>query len=194
MYSLPVSVNVYGSEFHIRNRGDFRMVLDCFDALQDDEMSEDYRILASLIIFYQEFSSIQDLKDHESILSKLVDEMFHFINGGEEKSPGAEQDSVLIDWEKDSQLICAAINNVAKIEIRSVEYMHWWTFLGYYMSIGESVLSTVVSIRDKIAHHKKLEKWEKDFRRDNPKYFEWRQTAQNREAENLLKELWNKGG
>ena len=60
------------------------------------------------------------------------------------------------------------------------------------MAIGESVLSTVVSIRDKIAHHKKLEKWEQDFRRDNSKYFINRRDVQ--EAENILDKLWNKGG
>jgi hypothetical protein len=120
--------------------------------------------------------------------------MYKFINGGEEQSPGAERDVTLVDWEQDSQLVCAAINNVANQEIRSVEYLHWWTFLGYYMSIGQSVLSTVVSIRDKIAHHKKLEQWEKDFKKNNPKYFVWRQTAQEQDLNNLVRDIWNKGG
>ena len=49
------------------------------------------------------------------------------------------------------------------IEIREVPYMHWWTFIGKYMEIGESVFSTVVSIRDKKRKGEKLEKWEQDF-------------------------------
>ena len=194
MYRLPTKVTVNDLEFNIRERGDFRMVLDCFKALQDVELSEDYRVLASLLIFYNELNSIKDLQEYEDYLEGLVKEMYKFINGGEENSPGAERDVSLIDWEQDSTLVCAAINNVAKKEIRSIEYLHWWTFLGYYMSIGQSVLSTVVSIRDKIAHHKKLEQWEKDFKKDNPKYFIWRQTAKEQDLNNLVRDIWNKGG
>ena len=194
MYRLPTKVTVNDLEFNIRERGDFRMVLDCFNALQDEELSEDYRVLASLLIFYNEFNDVADLRDYEDCLTDLVKEMYKFMNGGEENSPGAERDASLIDWNQDATLVCAAINNVAKQEIRSVEYLHWWTFLGYYMSIGQSVLSTVVSIRDKIAHHKKLEDWEKDFKKNNPKYFVWRQTAQEQDLNTLVRDIWNKGG
>ncbi len=41
--------------------------------------------------------------------------------------------------------------------------MHWWTFIGYYMGIGESVFSEVINIRSKNQKHKKLEKNEKEF-------------------------------
>lgn len=194
MYRLPTKVIVNDLEFNIRDCGDFRMVLDCFKALQDEELSEDYRVLASLLIFYNEFNDIDDLREYEPLLEELVKEMYKFINGGEENSPGAERDVSLVDWEQDSQMVCAAINNVAKQEIRSIEYLHWWTFLGYYMSIGQSVLSTVVGIRDKIAHHKKLEDWEKEFKKNNPKYFVWRQTAQEQDLNNLVRDIWNKGG
>lgn len=194
MYRLPTEVIVDDLEFNIRERGDFRMVLDCFKALQDEELSEDYRVLASLLIFYNELNDLNDVKECEPYLTDLVKEMYKFINGGENESPGAERDVSLIDWEQDSQLVCAAINNVANQEIRSVEYLHWWTFLGYYMSIGQSVLSTVVGIRDKIAHHKKLEDWEKEFRRNNPKYFVWRQTAKEQDLNALVRDIWNKGG
>jgi hypothetical protein len=194
MYRLPTKVKVNDLEFNIRERGDFRMVLDCFKALQDEELSEDYRVLASLLIFYNELNSLEDLREYEPHINELTKEMFRFINGGEDNSPGAERDVTLVDWEQDSQLVCAAINNVSHQEIRALEYLHWWTFLGYYMSVGQSVLSTVVSIRDKIAHHKKLEQWEKDFKRDNPKYFVWRQTAQEQDLNNLVRDIWNKGG
>ena len=69
MYRLPTKVTVDGLEFNIRERGDFRMVLDCFKALQDVELSEDYRVLASLLIFYNEFTDIEDLR--ELILSAI---------------------------------------------------------------------------------------------------------------------------
>ena len=43
--------------------------------------------------------------------------------------------------------------------------------------------------------HKKLEKWEKQFKRDNPQYFEWNyKTAERMEKDKEIKEIlemWN---
>ena len=72
-----------------------------------------------------------------------------------------------IDWEQDAVIIIPAVNNVAHTEIRALSYLHWWTFFGYFMEIGESQLSSVVNIRQKKARGKKLEKWERDFYREN---------------------------
>ena len=207
MYELPTTITVKDRQFNITNAGDFRMVLDCFSALQDEEMSEDYRVLACLLIFYNEFideenhqrveiDSLEVLEDIRDYLPDLTKEMFKFMNCGQNESPGANQGVALVDWEQDSMMICSAINKVVNQEIRALPYLHWWTFLGYYLAIDDkSVLATVVSIRDKIARHKKLEKWETEFRRNNPNYFVWRQsTVQDREAENFIREMWNKGG
>ena len=193
MYELPTSVIVNDREYTITNKGDFRMVLDCMDALRDDEMSEDYRILASLLIFYNEFNEAEDLPDTEDI-EQLLMEMFKFINCGQEDSPGAKTDYSLIDWEKDSQMICSGVNNVANKEVRALDYLHWWTFMGYFMAIGESTLSTVIGIRNKLCKHKKLEKWESEFKRENPNYFIWKsQSVESREADRLIREIWNSG-
>ena len=59
--------------------------------------------------------------------------------------------------------------------------MHWWTFISYYMGIGEGGLATVVSIRDKIIKGKKLEKYEKEFKQHNPQYFKWREAVKTEE-------------
>ena len=195
MYSLQTSVDINGHEYMITDNGDFRMVLDCFSALGDEKLSEDYRVLASLLIFYNELNSFEDLTECQDDLEELVKGMYKFFNCGQDKSPGAETGHNLIDWDGDSQMICSAINNVAKMEIRALPYLHWWTFIGYYSSVGESVLSTVVSIRHKIVTHRKLEKWEKDFKKDNPDYFHWKSNSvQDREMEDLIRELWNQGG
>ena len=192
MYELPTSVVVDGKEYNIRCAGDYRMVLDCFSALNDIEMGEDYRILASLIIFYEDFNDIDDFPDDKDIMRSLAEEMMLFFNCGTKEDK--RNDPKLIDWEKDSNIIVAAVNNVAGKEVRAEKYLHWWTFVGYYMSIGESVLSTVVGIRNKIIRNKKLEKWEKEYKAEHANYFEWNsKTAEDRELDNLVHELWNSG-
>ena len=195
MYRLPKSVNVCGVDHPIRDGGDYRMILDCFVALDDASLSEKERILSSVAIFYDEIQAIEDifvLFDTEEKLKEAVIEMYHFFNAGEQ-STGLHSNVKLVDWEQDEKLICAAVNAVAKCEIRLESYMHWWTFLSYYMSVGDSALSTVICIRDKIAHGKKLEKWEQDFKKNNPQHFKWKKkTVEQQEAEDMFKEVWNK--
>ena len=196
MYTLPTTVKIRDNDFKIRNKGDFRMVLDCFNALQDANLTQQERVISSLIIFYDDVHSYEDLcvlfKDDED-LRLAIEKMYDFFNCNQ-KEVGAKQNYKLIDWDNDSQIICSAINNVANIEIRSLEYLHWWTFMGYYISIGESVLSTVVSIRHKIATGKKLEKYEKDFRKDNPNYFNFDyRTREQREEDAKFRAMWEGG-
>lgn len=193
MYSIPTTVDIDGEEFHIRNNGDYRMVLDCFSALNDPELNTEERLFASLIIFYE---GLDDFDDIESIpnLELAVNKMFEFFNCGTTDPNARKVPYKLVDWDKDSQLICSAVNKVANTEIRSVPYIHWWTFMGYYSAIGECPLSTILSIRDKIMKGKKLEKHEREFRTENPNYFIWNsKTVEQEEADRLVKELWNSG-
>lgn len=194
MYELPTSITVNNKEYQIRNNGDYRMVLDCFQVLNDVELSETERTLACLIIFYEDFNDIESVLSLDGETTKaLIDNAFLFFNCGQERSQG-ETNYKTIDWETDSQLISSAVNKVAGKEIRAETYLHWWTFMGYFNAVGESALSTVVGIRSKIAKGKKLEKYESQFRQDNPQYFTWdMRTLKQKEEDELLNQLWNKG-
>ena len=82
MYSLPTTIiTSNGKEHKISKNGDFRIVLECFEAINDSELSEDERVLASLLIFYNEFSDFDDILTlHQDELSELIIKMFEFIN------------------------------------------------------------------------------------------------------------------
>ena len=189
MYSIPTSIEIDGREYKIRNNGDFRVILDCFQALADVELSARERLLASLIIFYPEFSTAKN-EDIES----LVNKMYEFFNCGSD-NVGTQSNKKLIDWEQDEQLICSAVNKVANKEIRSEPYLHWWTFMGYFTAIGESPISTIIHIRDKIVKGKRLEKHEREYKANNPQYFNWNaKTVEENEADKLVRDLWNNGG
>lgn len=192
MYSIPTTVTVNGIEYRIRNNGDFRTILDCFSALADTELSQTERLCACLIIFYADINTIDDLDIFGNDLQNAVSAMYEFFRCGNNPAVGTKVNHKLIDWEQDSQLICSAINKVAGKEIRLESYLHWWTFMGYYTAIGESPLSTIISIRDKIVRGKKLEKAEKQFKAENPQYFTWNsRTIEDSEADKLIRELWN---
>lgn len=191
MYGMPTTIVIDEREFPIRCRGDYRMVLDCFSCLNDFELTDNERILACLIIFYEEFNDIDDFDGLDSaLLEQLVKEMYRFFEC--EENPMYSTPYKLIDWEKDSQLICSAVNKVAHQEVRAAEYLHWWTFMGYFSEVGESVLSTVVGIRSKIKRGKKLEKYEKEFKSHNPHYFAWdSRTLQQKEDDEFILSIWN---
>lgn len=192
MYEIPTSITVDGREFKIRNNGDFRVILDCFQALADVELSARERLLASLIIFYEDFDVIENYDNID--LEKLVSGMYNFFNCGSD-NVGTQSNKKLIDWEQDEQLICSAVNKVANKEIRLEPYIHWWTFMGYFTAIGDSPISTIISIRDKIVSGKKLEKYERQYRNNNPQYFTWNsKTVEENEADKLVREIWNSGG
>lgn len=192
MFELPTYVEIQGEEYPIRNNGDYRVILDCLRALDDYDLTEIERIYAGLIIFLQDVDTIEQVCQLD--IEEATKQMFHFINCGREEQNSKPVEK-LIDWEQDEQLICSGINSViGGKEIRLEPYVHWWTFMGYYMGIGESTLSTVVSIRHKRNKGKKLEKYEQEFIRDHPEYFTWKRKGREQaEVDNLLAQVWNVG-
>lgn len=191
MYELPTRIAINDQEYKITNNGDYRMVIDCFFALNDVQLNQEYRIYTCLIIFYEDINSIEDIATKfGDDLQTAIEKMFDFFSCG---NSGHKTHHKLLDWEQDEQLICSAVNNVAKTEVRALEYLHWYTFMGYYCSIGESTFSTIVSIRDKLMRGKKLEKYEREFKDNNPEYFIWNnKTTEQLELEKELLSNWNK--
>ena len=166
-WKLPTSLHVGGTNYKIRT--DYRVILDILAAMNDPDildpgMTEDEKqaekVLTMLQILYIDFDRMPP-SDWKEASEKACE----FIDCGirDDGTPKPR----LMDWEQDAPIIVPAVNKVCNFDVRSVKYMHWWTFFGYYMEIGECMLSTVVSIRDKKRRGKKLEKWEQEFYRNN---------------------------
>ncbi len=190
MYELPTEIMIEDVPYQIRNRGDYRVILDIFSVLEDPELEQKERVISALIIFYEDFNDIEDVLTFP-YLEEATTKMYDFFNGN--KPLSGKKARKYIDWQDDEEMICAAVNKVAGQEIRLADYIHWWTFLSYYMSVGECILSTVVGIRSKIMEGKSLEKWEREYRNDNPQYFNWNhKTIDEIDAEEWLKSVWNK--
>jgi len=192
-YSLTTCFEIEEELFHIHNKGDYRTVLSCFNILYDNELTEKERLYACLIVFYDELEDLDDIIENIHLVKELTEKMFWFFDCGNAYADTKPKPK-LIDWDKDEILIVSAINNVAKQEIRALEYLHWWTFISYYMAIGDCSLSQIVAIRDKIARHKKLEKHEKKFKDENPQYFNFDyRTKADKDADDWIMSLWNGG-
>ena len=158
MYDLPASLEVCGTEYAIET--DYRVILDVFTVLADENLSADEKCIGVLGIFYPQFFTMP--KEH---MEEAVQKCFWFINGGSEDK--GKKSPKLMDWEQDFQLLVAPINRIAGAEIRAMQYLHWWTFLAYYGEIGDCYFAQVVRIRDLKAKGKLTSKDDKEFYRRN---------------------------
>lgn len=186
MYELPTTVTIDDITYHIREKGDYRVVLYAISALRAADLTDNERIIAALIDFYEEFETVEDILRCPYVQT-LYEQMFEFVKAND--TSGHQSKYELVDWERDEQLITSAINEVAKTEIRALPYLHWWTFIGYYIAIKDGALSHVVGIRSKLYKGKKLEKNEIEFKRENPNYFSFINSREQQEQ--LIKEVWN---
>lgn len=158
-WALPTFAVLNGRQYSINT--DYRDILEILAWLngdEGDELSQEERCYVAMRLFYRDFAEIprQDWQAAADFLSL-------FLNGGRQDrgTPGPR----LLDWRQDAPLIAAGVNKTAGREVRSLRYLHWWTFLSYFEAIGEGTLATVVAIRDKLRRGKKLESWELEFYR-----------------------------
>jgi hypothetical protein len=183
IYSLPTSVEVNGTEYTIQS--DYRAVLDILTALSDGDLDEQDKAEAALTIFYPEFSSMP-ASDYQEALNQC----FRFIDHGQGAKTQGKQPAVM-SWEQDFDMIISPVNRIAGCEVRSLPYLHWWSFLSYYMEIGDCLFAQVVAIRDKKARGKPLDKQEREFYRRNREMVDLKTTYT--EAEQNLLAAWGIG-
>lgn len=177
---LPRSVDVNGTTYAIRS--DFRDILKILCACGDPELTDEEKVYICLYIFYEAFEQIPQ-SDYEAAYTAAL----RFIDGN--AKPSKSKSPRVMDWEQDEAILFPALNKTAGFEIRTAEYLHWWTFLGYYMEISEGVFSSVLHIRMKKAKRKKLDKWEREYWTANKDICEL--TAKLSEAEQQKKDRLN---
>lgn len=189
-YSLPMSLRVGGKDYEIRT--DYRDILNILIAMSDPIFSSDgketenyYKASILMQILYKDWKSIPP--EH---IAEACEKASEFIDCG--MSDDGKPKPRLVDWEQDASIIIPAVNSVCATEVRAVPYMHWWTFFAYFMEVGESLFSSVISIRAKQANHKKLEKWEDEFYKKNKELIDFKKNDTEEikaEKESILKWL-----
>lgn len=156
IYSLPTALEFGGRSWDIDP--DYRQVLRILTAFEDPDLTDAEK---AAICLYNLYVDLDKIKNDD--MQAAMDAALAFIDHGADGKKGPRT----MDWTQDAPLIFPAVNRVAGFEVRSVDFMHWWTFLGLFMEIKDSVYSTVLAVRSKKAKGKKLEKWEQDFYNEN---------------------------
>lgn len=184
---LPTSLNVGGVNYPIRS--DYRPALVILQAFADPDLTDMDKAIIAIECLYEDSDNIPS-----EYIQEAVDKAIWFLDcGTSNEEPNTGNKPRLYDFEQDEQIIFSAINKVAGQEVRALEYMHFWTFIGLFNEIGEGTFQTIVSIRSKLAKHQKLDKWEREYYRNNlstvklkRKYSESEQEALN-QLDRLLK-------
>lgn len=177
-WKLPTSLNIGGVDYNIRT--DYRVILDVIQAFSDNKKDNDDKWFYCMIALFGSAKVIPK-KDYEEAVKKVVE----FIDMGLKADKPKPH---TMDWEYDAQLVIPAINKVIGKEVRSLEYMHWWTFLGSYMEIDNCLFTHVLTIRQKRMGHKKLEKDEQAFYNENRSLVDLPKNY-TEEEQNFLEEL-----
>ncbi len=166
-YTLPRSQTLGGIEYEIRS--DYRAVLDICAALNDPELTDAEKAEVALRIFYPSAEKIP-----KECLQEALDACFLFIACGE--CDTGKSRHKLMDWEQDFKYIVPAVNRVMGQEVRALDYLHWWTFISAYYEIGDCLFAQIVSVRDKKARGKKLDKAEQEWYRKNRSMIDFKHT------------------
>ena len=185
-FTYPTSLNIGGVDYKIRTN--YRAVLDLFTALNDSECfgetEEETNIIHASMILQIMFYDFEIIPSEH--IQEAINKVCEFIDMG---IPDGGKSPKTMDWEQDAPILMPAINKVLGYEVRNPAVdTHWWTFLGAYMSIGESLFSNVISIRQKKAKGKKLEKWEQEYYKENKNLIDFKQkNIRSEEEKNEIK-------
>ena len=173
-WKLPAVLRVGAADFAIRT--DYRVILSIFRVMNGEDYTEAEKWEIALRSFYINADALPDIEE-------AIRQMTQFFSGGADADDDDRKRPQLMDWEQDADILIPAVNKAAGYDVRGVDYLHWWTFLSYYMEIGESTFSTVVGIRRKMEYGEKLETYEKQFVQDRPRLVFLRDAKRRREDE-----------
>lgn len=143
-------------------------------ALFDPELDGQDRVAVLLEVLYPELAEIPP--EH---YGQAVQQGLWFLNGGTEEP--TRRMPRLVDWGQDFPYIVAPINRVTGQEIRTLNYMHWWTFLAAYYEIGDCTFAQIVRIRDRLARGKPLDKTDREWYSQNRHLVDFQRTYTERE-------------
>lgn len=189
--TLPTTLNVSGTNYQINP--DYRNVLQIFSAYNDDALQDNEKAYICLKRLYLRFESIP--REH---YLEAYKQAVQFIEAGETGGRKDKPSPKIVDWDHDEQMIFAAVNKVAGVEVRSLDFMHWWTFLGYFQNVDrDDIWGFILTIRQKRAKGRQLEKYEKEFFNANPTLCDPKLTDRKKDNDKYLADLFNelsKGG
>lgn len=153
-YRLPTSLIVGGVAHEINS--DWQTIVDVLCVCGSPNLTDEEKALYTIHEIFPEWKKIP-----VELLPEACRKACEFVDCGHIND--GKPKPKMIDWGQDAAIIIPEVNKVAGREVRLDPSIHWWTFFGWFMGIGDGLLASVLHIRQKKATGKKLEKWEQEF-------------------------------
>lgn len=142
-------------------RTDYRDVLELLRWLggsADPALDEGERWYVAMRLFYPDFAAMP-----QEIWPQATQFLAEFLAAGHREN--TRHGAPLMDWQQDAALIASGVSRAAGQDVRTLPYLHWWSFLAWFDAIGEGSFATVVGIRDKLRRGRRLDGWELEYYR-----------------------------
>ena len=123
----------------LRIRTDFRESIKFELLMQDKTIEDDKKIRMILNLYYYNQENIKDVK-------KALEEIVWFYKGGdkiENKTSGKNENNnkkQIYSYEFDAEYIYSAFMQQYKLDLNSIQYLHWWKFRALFINLSEDVL------------------------------------------------------
>lgn len=119
---------------------DYRVALSCFDAINDETISDRERFYAVLCLLLG--TKVKEQDEKEAYKKCEI-----FLRCGKDENPSKEE--IDVDYKQDFGYINASFQSTYNIKINE-EKMHWWEYNDYIAGFSEdAIMSKVREIRNK---------------------------------------------
>ncbi len=134
--NYPTKIEVNGKIYNLDT--DYRTAIACFKAINDNTLSNFKRGYIILTLLIGDF----ELEDMKIALDKCA----FFLRCGKEKNDS--RDIIDFDHVKDEVRVRTSIRQCYKINLNTVDYMHWWEYNELIEGLTpESLINKVREIR-----------------------------------------------
>lgn len=126
---VPESVEIDRTEYKIRT--DFRVSILFEMMMQDEELSNEEKLLKALELYYPIIPSN---------VGEAIEKIKWFYRCGKDivKSNNNKGESVKIyDYEYDDDYIYSAFLSQYNIDLQDIKHLHWWKFKAMFKSLNE---------------------------------------------------------
>lgn len=138
MNTYPQYAEINGKQYPINT--DYRVALACFEAINDDEITDIERPIALIGLLFGENAEIQDTET----AMKIIKQYLQCGKVDEENDTNVED----IDFEYDKDLITASFMSDYHIDLENTK-MHWWKFCSLISGLkDDSILNKVRDVRN----------------------------------------------
>ncbi len=183
---LPRTVVISGVEYPIQT--DFRTILR-YDSLIKEGREDGSEMEEALLLMFG------DIPEN---MEEAIDRLGWFIQCGKEDRGKKPSNQLLginnnrpMDFGKDARLIWAAFRRVYGIDLRAIDYLHWWDFMEMLEELPPDVrLNVVIRYRIIDTGDKKLSKEDRTIYRAWQQYYKIKDEPTEKE-EALLRALRN---